>query len=461
MSLAEKFQKLTGPNGSLRQRSIGATFWSVGGVGLSRSLSLVSNLIMTRLLMPEAFGLMAMVITVMMMVNMISDIGIRQSITRDARGEDLSFLRVAWTVQILRSLIVALGVAATGIAIGIFGPSLASPDSVYADPRLPWLICASTLAIVLRGLESPSMHVAARRLDLRKVTMIEIINQAITIVIMVALAQVAATVWVLLGGLLIGAGQRTIWTHTAFRNLPMRLSWDREISAGLWTFGRWLIVSSIAGFVVNQGDRFLLGALLDAQTFGLYVIATLWLQPPQLILNQLTSRVFYSGVSEKLRADPERVHVFLAQVRKLIDVMILAAFAGAFLIGPVLIEMLYTDEYAHAAAFLTILSFRYLARRQTPLGSFLLAEGKSRLMAGSILVSAAAMLVGVPIVYHLFGLNAAVMMVALAPLGGTGLLIRNAKGRMAELDIRGDILWNTIVIFSAILFVAAGTPVPW
>ena len=449
MKLAAKYRSLMGGAGSLRFRTLSAVGWGVGGTSVQRSLSLASNLIMTRFLMPEAFGLMAMVITVMGMVNMMSDIGIRQSITRDKRGDDLHFLQVAWTIQILRSLVIAAIVAAFGVGLGFAGPALAPPDSVYADPQLPGLICASALAIVFQGLQSTAVHNAARNLQVRKVTTIATLNQAITLVLMVGLAQVHATVWVLLLGMLIGSGQHAIWTHTAFRSLPMRFAWDQDVAGEMWQFGRWLILSSSAGFIVNQGDRFMLGVFLDSETFGLYVIAALWLQNASMVLQQVTGQVVFSSFSETLRERRNRFPQYLARVRRWIDPLLVTGFVGLFFGAPLLIGLLYTPEYAAAAGFLSILSLRFIAQRQQILGSFLLAEGDSHLMAASVSISAITIVAGVPLAYDRLGIEAAIAVVALAPMAGSFVLVPAAKRRMPEIKVGADVVWAIAVLVIA------------
>ncbi len=49
---------------------------TLGGVGGQQFLRLASNLILTRLMFPEAFGLMALIQTFMVGLQMFSDIGI-------------------------------------------------------------------------------------------------------------------------------------------------------------------------------------------------------------------------------------------------------------------------------------------------------------------------------------------------------------------------------------------------
>ena len=65
-------------------------------------LFLGNHLILTRLLFPELFGLMALVNTFIQGLILFSDIGIKPSIIRSPRGDDPTFFNTAWTLQVIR-----------------------------------------------------------------------------------------------------------------------------------------------------------------------------------------------------------------------------------------------------------------------------------------------------------------------------------------------------------------------
>ena len=83
---------------SLRTRILSGGGAVMGGFGAAQVLRLISNLILTRLLMPEAFGLMAVAISVNIWAVMLTDIGIGSSVIRSPNSEKPEFLRTAWTV---------------------------------------------------------------------------------------------------------------------------------------------------------------------------------------------------------------------------------------------------------------------------------------------------------------------------------------------------------------------------
>ncbi|MFM6402608.1 oligosaccharide flippase family protein, partial [Planktothrix sp.] len=89
---------------SLSKKAIQGTIWTLFGYGGSQVLRFGGNLILTRLLVPELFGLMALVNTFITGLNLFSDVGIRPSIIRSQRGDDPEFLNTAWTIQVFRGL---------------------------------------------------------------------------------------------------------------------------------------------------------------------------------------------------------------------------------------------------------------------------------------------------------------------------------------------------------------------
>jgi O-antigen/teichoic acid export membrane protein len=64
-----------------------------------------SNLIITRLLLPEHFGLMALVTTFLVGLALFSDTGVGPNIIQNPKGEEPIFFNTAWTVQAIRGVL--------------------------------------------------------------------------------------------------------------------------------------------------------------------------------------------------------------------------------------------------------------------------------------------------------------------------------------------------------------------
>jgi len=121
---------------SLRSRVFGASVWVLAGFGASQVIRLGSSLIMTRLLMPEMFGVMAIANIFLVGLALFSDLGLRQNIIQSKRGDDPLFLNTVWTIQILRGAVLW----ALTIGVGLMLNSLSDR----------WRVCPSNLTVCRR-----------------------------------------------------------------------------------------------------------------------------------------------------------------------------------------------------------------------------------------------------------------------------------------------------------------------
>ena len=91
---------------SKKKRAIVGSLWTVMGFGGSQFVRLLSNLLLTRLLLPEVFGVMALVQVVLQGLQMLSDAGISTSVVRSNQGDDPDYLNTAWTLQVIRGVLI-------------------------------------------------------------------------------------------------------------------------------------------------------------------------------------------------------------------------------------------------------------------------------------------------------------------------------------------------------------------
>ena len=105
---------------SLRKLALRGVIWTTAGFGCGQVLRLAGNLILTRLLVPELFGLMTLAQTAITGLSMFSDIGTSANVVRHPRGEDPKFLNTAWTLQVIRGFWLWLGMALLAVPLARF-----------------------------------------------------------------------------------------------------------------------------------------------------------------------------------------------------------------------------------------------------------------------------------------------------------------------------------------------------
>ena len=88
---------------SIRTQLISSSLWTVSGYGIAQILRFGNNLVLTRILSPKLFGVMALVQAIITGLSFVTDVGIGPSVIQNKKSEDARFLGTAWTLQILRS----------------------------------------------------------------------------------------------------------------------------------------------------------------------------------------------------------------------------------------------------------------------------------------------------------------------------------------------------------------------
>ena len=158
---------------ALRKRVLSAGFWSLGGYGCSQLLRFGSNLLLTRLLNPKMFGVMAIATMVMVGLAMFSDLGLKPSVVQSRRGNDAAFLNTAWVTQILRGLLLWLLALIASLLIYYANQvGMVPTGTVYAEPILPFVVAILSITAVTAGFEidkaargEPKSLTQARRTD--------------------------------------------------------------------------------------------------------------------------------------------------------------------------------------------------------------------------------------------------------------------------------------------------------
>ena len=400
---------------SLGARVLQAGGWSMVQILTTNILRLATNLIMTRYLVPEAFGLMALVATLITAFNLLTDIGLSQSISRDAEGDKDHFLRVAWTIKLMRGSLIAISVLLVALLLWLLGPSLAPKGSIYTDSRLPALLALSSFVPLMIGAESTAQELALRRLQNSRYTVIGITAHLSGVVSMLVFVQMSPTVWALIFGMLTINLVALIATHIFYPGPTMKLIWDTDITNRLWNFGKFLMGSSIFTFVARSADRFILAGLLGPTTFSLYAISLIWIEAGTMLIERLANHVGFPAMSEVIRTRPYDLPRLFRKFQNFIDILCLSSFFLTFFLSSLVIDFLYSGEFENVGSYLTVLSVSFLILRFEMFNTLILNLGNSYSIMIISSIRAIAVCILVPTSLKFLGFTGALLAVALTP----------------------------------------------
>jgi O-antigen/teichoic acid export membrane protein len=379
----------------------------------SQILRLVSNLLMTRLLVPEMFGVMALANVIMVGLQMLSDFGLWQGIVQSRRGAEPAYLNTIWTVQILRGILLwlfALGIAGT-VRLGADWGYVAK-ESVYADPVLPSVIAVLGITALLGGLVSTRLATASRDLALGRKTLVELACQILSLGVMVGWALIDRSIWALVGGAVVGSALRVLASHIMLPGQRNKLHWDPVAFREIFGFGKWIFLTSILGFLSANGDRLLLGGLVDTATLGIYAIAFFLVSALAEVVQGIAGGVAFPALSEVVRDRPAELKQIYYRFRLPVDVVALIAMGGLISAGHLVVELLYDERYHAAGEMIAILAVSLFEVRYTVAGQCFLALGRPRLLAPAAALRVVLMFGLMPATYSLLGIEGAVWVVS-------------------------------------------------
>lgn len=318
-----------------------ATKWNAISLFFKQGLRLSSNLILTRLLSPEIFGLMALVNMIMQALTMLSDIGLRPSLIRSQREDD-DFLLTAWTLQVVRGVVIWLIVCAVAWPASIF----------FNQESLSYILPISGLIALFMGFNSIAIVLAQKHLNYKRITLFEITTSVLGLLLMTTLAYEYRNVWSLVIGGVFTTALMTVFSFIFLPSIKHRFRWDPGTVRELFHFGKWVFLSTALAFFVMQFDKIALGKLATIEALGLYSIAMVWASIPKLIVDQLANRIFFPVIAELYRNNKlDEIKI----LRK--EILVITSIIAIFLIvtGKNIIELMYTTDYVGAGIILVIL----------------------------------------------------------------------------------------------------------
>jgi O-antigen/teichoic acid export membrane protein len=332
--------------GGLRARTLRGASWTTIGFGAQQVLRLGSNLVLTRLLVPEHFGLMALAQVFSQGLAMLSDIGVGPSIVQNPRGDDPDFLATAWTMQVIRGFTLALGMCLLAYPASLF----------YEEPILFPLLLLVSIGSVIKGFQSIGIPTATRSMQLGRLAIVDFISHCIGIIAMIVWAYFSPDVWALVGGGIIAAVFRLILGYSMLPSKGSRFHFERDAAGQIFHFGKWIFLATAMTYFGGQGLRLIQGSLVSMTVLGMIAIAGSIAMPARIVIDRIVGGVLFPAFAEINRKDPDRFVERVRQTRFRVILAIFPFFLICILFGQHIIAFLYDSRYHQAGIYFVILS---------------------------------------------------------------------------------------------------------
>ncbi len=344
--------------------------WSTLTFAITKGLSFLSLLVLTRVLAPSQFGLVAAVVVVISIIELTSDLGMAATVIYEQESGLGERVDVAFTVNMVFVVVLA--------AVGfIAAPAIAS---FFHAPGHVGLFRLSMLDVLLTGLGviHDGLLLRDMRFSARIVT--QVVSGVVRASTGVALALLGLGAASLVWGLLAGTAAWTLalWWVTRFRPT---LRFNRPIAASMIGYGIGASTFSFFDQIVGTIDTAVVGRVLGKRALGLYTVA---FRIPTLVLQNIANQVSlvaFPALARKRVTDAAGVGASAARLVRYEALYALPLAAGMAVMARPIVTTVFSSKWQSASGvFAAVSVMSGISAAGFALGDALKAVGRQRLL---------------------------------------------------------------------------------
>lgn len=376
------------PNGSLR-RSVGRGALATGGAqGVRLACQFASVIVLSRLLAPEDFGIVAMAAPVMGFVGLFQDLGLMQATVQKKRITHAEVNVLFWINLAVSALLAGLLVLAAPLVARF-----------YNEPVVGVLVAAMSVQLLLGGAGGQHHALLNRRMEFGRIAALDSLVAVLGLAVSIAWALVDPSFWALYAGGIAMALSGTSGGWLLSRWRPGLPQWVAG-AGGLVNFGAGITGFNFANFFARNLDNVLIGRYRGNEELGLYDRAyKLLLFPLQQVTNPL-SKVMVPALS-RMTDEPHRYRHAYLRVAPILLLVTLPGVAMAVALADVLVPFALGQQWAGSALIFQALGFAGLLQPlNNPAGWLFISQGRSaefmRWGVVTAVTSVAAFVIGLP-----------------------------------------------------------------
>ena len=295
----------------------------------SRIVSFVQILIVARLLEPKDFGLLGVASLAISLMSVFSGTGYHQAITQ--KKNDISeYLDTVWVVEVVRG-------AFLSVVIFLGAPLIAM---LFKVPDADQVLKAMAFVPLLNGVASPGLAMLNRELRFRRLVVFQAIQSILVAILTILVAYLLRSVWALVAAALFGAAIASFGSFFVHPYRPGK-NFDFDKAKELWGYGRWVLASQVLHYLFNDGDDWVVGTVLGAQSLGFYRMAYNIGNTPATEVTAVFSQVAFPAFS-RIQEDLGRMRAAYLRIMQItmflstpisIGIWLVAADATSFAMG--------------------------------------------------------------------------------------------------------------------------------
>ncbi|RPI14985.1 MAG: lipopolysaccharide biosynthesis protein [Lysobacterales bacterium] len=335
--------------------------WAIRGIGL------LSTVILARLLAPDDFGVLAMAMVSVAIIEVFSQSGVDLALLR-AQSPTREHYDAAWTLEVIQGVVLA-------VLLFLSAPIAAGH---FEDPRVTLVVQVLSLSALIGGFQNIGVVEFRRQLDFRKEFRFGVVRKFASFGVTIIAAVLMRSYWALVVGQVFG---RVVQVMISYRMSDFRPRLSVARIGEIWGFSQWLILSRFARLVNRQFDRWLVGTIGGAPAMGYYWVAQdLATAPSDEVIVPMSRAAF--PVYSRLQDQPDALADAFGRMFATVSLLSFAIGVGLGAVAENLVLVLLGEKWSPAIPLIPWLGwFGALYALTHTLDIFLVATGRQRMSA--------------------------------------------------------------------------------
>ena len=234
---------------TITKTAIKGTLFLGAGRMADRGFQLLRNIIVARLVSPEDFGIAALFVMTISLLEMISNLAIDTLLIQSPQGDNPRFQQTSQLITTVRGLVIT-------VILFLFAAPVAG---LFNIPATTWAFRLLAIVPLIRGLAHQDIARLQRQLNYKSLLLADVISQLVSVLCAWPLAVWLGNYSAILFLIIIQAVVRTIISHIVAER-SYAWGWEPLHARQIMAFGWPLLINGILLFVIMQGDRFVIGA---------------------------------------------------------------------------------------------------------------------------------------------------------------------------------------------------------
>lgn len=327
-------------NENLENKIVNATKWSSLTEIAVKLVSPVTNMILARVLAPEAFGVVATITMIVSFAEMFTDAGFQKYMVQSEFETEIEKNRFA-NVSFWTNLLISIGL---WTLIFFFRENIAS---AIGNPGLGDVIALASVQLVITSFSSIQMALYRRNFNFKTLFFVRIVAVFIPLFVTLPLAFLGLGYWAIIVGNITTQLSNAIILTVKSEWKP-RLYFNTKILRKMFSFSFWSLIEAISIWLTTWADTFIIGSLLTQYYLGIYKTSTSMVNALLSLITGATTPILFSSLS-RLQKDEQEYNQLFLKFQRMVSIIVLPLGIGVYLYRELASSILLGSSWTEAS----------------------------------------------------------------------------------------------------------------